>query len=217
MTGVSWTLLLLAAAAALTDWVAVARRDTALEGYAKPAATGAFLLAAVVIDPIFSGQKWWFVLGLVLCLAGDVLLWMDRFVEGLGAFLGAHLAFVFGLSLRDLDEIAGFAGAVVGVVLVVDVGHRVISAARLSEPGLVGPVAAYVAAIATTVALAVATRSLAAVLGGLLFVASDFVIAQRRFLGERAWQGVTIMVTYHGALFFLVLSIAGRPVDVPFI
>ena len=46
-----------------------------------------------------------------------------------------------------------------------------------------------------------------AIAGALIFMASDSLIAETRFVKERAWHSVGIMVTYHLALAGLALSI----------
>ena len=45
-----------------------------------------------------------------------------------------------------------------------------------------------------------------AIAGAVLFMASDALIAESRFVRERAWHPVTIMVTHHLALTGLVLG-----------
>jgi hypothetical protein len=54
---------------------------------------------------------------------------------------------------------------------------------------------------------AVASANAYGVAGALLFIASDSLIAETRFVGERPWGPVAIMVTYHLALTGLVVSL----------
>jgi hypothetical protein len=45
------------------------------------------------------------------------------------------------------------------------------------------------------------------IVGALFFMLSDSLIAEHRFVKERAWQPVGIMVTYHLALAGLALGL----------
>jgi uncharacterized membrane protein YhhN len=56
-------------------------------------------------------------------------------------------------------------------------------------------------------ASAIASGNPWAIVGALLFVASDSLIAETRFVGPRTGGAVAIMVTYHFAQAGLVLSL----------
>src|SRR5688572_22987648 len=94
----TWALLALSAVAAVGDWIAVARREKALEYVCKPLATMFLVGVAVALDPSDPTARRWFVVALLLALVGDVLLMLPRgfFVGGLLAFLFAHIAYVIG-------------------------------------------------------------------------------------------------------------------------
>jgi len=49
----------------------------------------------------------------------------------------------------------------------------------------------------------------AAIVGSALFVVSDSILGWRQFVAEHRWMPVAIMVTYHGALLGLALTLAG--------
>lgn len=213
MTTTAWVLLVLAAAAAAADWVAVSRRPGArpLEYVAKPLTLALLIGVAVAIDPSDDAQRAWFVVALVLCLAGDVFLMLptEQFVAGLGSFLLGHVAYVVGFTLE-----AGFSafGLVLGVLVVVVagfiLGRRVLTAVRRgSEPELVGPVVAYIAVISAMVACAIGSGDPVAVAGAVLFYGSDLTIALTRFEQPRRRGPLTIMVTYHLAQALLVVSL----------
>jgi uncharacterized membrane protein YhhN len=70
------------------------------------------------------------------------------------------------------------------------------------------PVAAYVAVISSMVLAAAGTGDGRAVVGALLFAASDSLIARQRFVREASWAPLTIIVTYHLAQALLVTSFA---------
>ncbi len=65
-----WALVAMAGAAAVVDWVAVARHDTRLGYVAKPAVLVALTVACAVL-PVWRtdlvDRRWWFVAALVCC------------------------------------------------------------------------------------------------------------------------------------------------------
>lgn len=210
MNGASFLLLALGLAAAFANWIAVGRGAKPLEYVAKPLTLVLFIAAAVALDPSDETVRLWFVIALVLCLVGDVLLMIPRnlFVFGLGAFLMGHLAYVVGLQLAGQTGLWFVIGLAVVLVGAVVIGVRVVRAVRASEPSLVGPVTAYMAVISLMVACAFGTRNGFAIVGALLFYGSDALIAWNRFVRPAPWAGVAIMVTYHLGQLGLVLSLA---------
>ena len=210
MTTAAWILLGVAAVLALLDWVAVARGLRRLEYVAKPGATLALALVAATLDPAYSDTRALFVLALLASLGGDVFLMLpgDRFVAGLGSFFIAQLLYTVGFALHG-GSVADYAiGAAIVAVLVVPLCLRFVGALRRTgRDQLVVPVLAYMGAIATMAASALASGNAFAIFGALLFVASDSLIAETRFVGDRPWGTVAIIVTYHLAQAGLVLSL----------
>ncbi|MGI8775757.1 MAG: lysoplasmalogenase [Actinomycetota bacterium] len=217
MNGATQILLVLGAAAALVDWWAVHRRDKSVEYVAKPAVMVFLIAAAVALDPIDPARRDWFVMALILSLAGDVFLMLpDRFIPGLASFLLAHGAYIIGFQFRP-EHLAGSypeLGAVgVGVIaafflaVVLLVGRRILAGARESNPKLAIPVAGYMAAIATMVLVAMADFIPLAVAGAALFFLSDTLIGFNRFVRPAPWMPVAIIATYHLAQFGLVASL----------
>lgn len=207
MTTAAWVLLVVAAILAAGDWVAVARASKPVEYVCKPATLAALIAVAVVLDPVHSDTRSWFVVALVLSLLGDIFLMVPRnwFVAGLSAFLLGHVAYVVGLNLHtEGNWWLGIPVALVAGLLAV----RLVRGIRRSdEPGLVGPVIAYVVVIAAMGVSAVASGNALAAIGALLFMASDSLIGENRFVQPRAWAGGAIMVTYHLGQAGLVLSL----------
>jgi alkenylglycerophosphocholine/alkenylglycerophosphoethanolamine hydrolase len=216
-----WTLMAVAAVAAGTDWVAVSSGHQRLEYAAKPAVLAALVAAAADIPTdhtVLADRRLWFVVALVCCLAGDVLLMLPRdlFVPGLAAFLGGHVFFIVGLlqppspSVPPFSfSVPGLVAAGVGVVVVEAVPAALLlrSLVDRRQRQLVAPVALYLMAIATMVVLAVNVGSLAAGLGAVLFLASDTLLAWNRFIRPIPSGPVGVHVTYHLAQALLVLSL----------
>jgi uncharacterized membrane protein YhhN len=200
VTTTAWVALVIAAGFAVGNWVAVARARKPLEYLCKPATMVALVVVALALEPVIEGRRAWFVVALVLSLAGDVFLMLprDRFIAGLVSFLLGHIAYVVGLRVDGGTVAALLVAAVaVGAVAAV-VGSRVVRAVRRGpDPGLTGPVVAYMIVISAMVACALATGNVLAAAGASLFFASDALIAWNRFVRALPWAPVAIMVTYH--------------------
>ena len=210
MTGTAVTLLAATIVVAAIDWWAVATDRRRVEYVAKPLTMVVLIAAALAIDPADGTQRTWFVVALVLSLAGDVFLMLPRdlFVPGLASFLLGHVAYIVGLLSGGIST----AGLVVGVVIVAValplLGGRVLGAVRSGdEPELTVPVTLYVLVISAMVVSAGASGSALALAGALSFYASDALIAWTRFIQPLAWGRVAVMVTYHAAQIALVASL----------
>ncbi|MCZ2291272.1 MAG: lysoplasmalogenase [Burkholderiales bacterium] len=140
-------------------------------------------------------------IGLVLSLVGDVaLLWRQGFVPGLVSFLLAHLAYL--AAFARVQPLAARRGPFVVYAIV---AALVFSLLWPDVPKVLRlPVALYVAALASMAAQAAvlwrsalhdaAARRLA--LGGLLFLASDTLLAVNRFSMPLPLAGVWVLSTY---------------------
>lgn len=195
MTTIAWIFLGVATVYAVADWFAVATGDRFLEYIAKPSVMAFLFGVALTVNATSEAAQNWFAIALLLSLAGDVFLMVpgDRFVPGLVSFLLAHVAYVVGLLQLDLSPPFLAVGLVVAAVIIGVVGTRVIGAVRSSgDDELVVPVAVYIGAIAAMTTAAFATGDGRAIVGALLFVSSDAMLAWDRFAGEPAEAPVTV-------------------------
>ncbi len=198
------------------DWWAVARADRRLEYVCKPAATASLLGIAATLHAAPAATQTWFLVALALCLVGDVCLLLpegqaghDGFIPGLGAFLLAHVCFTLGFVARGLTTLGVVIGVVVIASVAVPLAVRFVGALRRAgDRALVPPILAYLVAIAATVVTAAGAGNPWGIAGAALFVGSDALIAETRFVGERRGAPVAIMVTYYLALGALVASLA---------
>lgn len=206
MTSGAWALLGVAAVLALGNWSAVARGAKTLEYVCKPATLAALIGVALTLDPVHSDVRAWFVVALVLCLAGDVFLMLpgDRFVPGLVSFLLGHIAYVVGLNLHGGSAAELAIAAVPVLVLALILGRRFV---RAADAELRIPVIAYTAIISAMVTSAWASGNALAAAGATSFFTSDGLIAETRFVAPRRWAPVAIMVTYHVGQALLVVSL----------
>ncbi len=210
MTGAAFLLLALALAAAGLDWVAVHQEQKALEYVCKPLTLVLLIGSALALHPDDDAVRAWFVAALVLCLIGDVFLMLphDLFVLGLGSFLLGHVAYIVGMHVDGVDGPRFLVGVVIVMAMLAVIGTRILRGVRAGpDPGLAGPVVAYMFVISAMVASAIGVGHPAGVLGASLFYASDALIAWNRFIGETRHGRLAIIITYHLAQVGLVLSL----------
>jgi uncharacterized membrane protein YhhN len=177
-----------AVVAALANWWSRWRDHRPTEVWSKPLTLLALIGVAVALDPVDPTVRVWFVVALVLSLAGDVfLLGGDRwFVAGLGSFLLGHLAYVVGFavgrrgggglcSLQPHAWWCSHSRSADGSLHLQPKGDRKLRV----------PVAAYLGVISMMVMSAAAVWNAWALLGAVTFLVSDTVLGWRQFV-ERA-------------------------------
>ena len=157
--------------------------------------------------------------GLCLSLGGDVaLLWPAQgFLPGLVAFLAAHLAYL----------VAFTRGVRLGASPVAYAGYALLAGSVLAvlwpgvPAGLRVPVAAYVLCLAAMAAQTASAWLVArgtppaawlwrAALGGLLFLASDALLAFNRFHTPLPLAGLLILTTYWAAQWLIASALPPR-------
>jgi len=163
---------------------------------AKPLASGAFIWAGIAAGALDSPYGRWVLLGLLLCLLGDLLLIPnDRpgvFRAGVFAFLAGHVAYSAAFMTRPLDAFGLAAGA---ILLAVVVGGVLRWLGGSLPQGMVWPVRIYMIVIGVMSTLACGVTAAggpwAVAVGALAFTASDVSVARDRFVRHqflnRAW------------------------------
>lgn len=194
---------------ALTDWWSRLRHLTRVETVTKPLTT-LLVIAIAATSGAPADRLVPAVVALALCLVGDIALMnvVDKFVVGLAAFLLGHLAFIVVFVNTGLDSttLAGIA-LVLSALLATGPGQAIVRGATVHDAALRRPVLAYLAIISLMTVFAWGTSNTWIVVGATLFVISDTVLGWRQFVRERAWMPVTVMITYHGAIACLALSL----------
>lgn len=208
-------LLVLSAALGLTavlNWVAVARGDHVVELITKPS----FVLLliglawALAADPVPGAPELMPVLtALGLGLVGDVLLLTAttaRFLLGLVAFLVGHVAWIW--AMLSAPRIGGFPWwllAVGPLVLVLHgrFGRHVVRFAGRQR----GAVFAYLLVLVALVVVAAWHGDVVVLAGCVLFLVSDLLLGHDRFVLERRWAPVQVMVTYQAAQLLIVAGL----------
>jgi uncharacterized membrane protein YhhN len=208
MTTPTWIALAAATVAAIADWRAVWTRPSPRENVLKPLVLVAIIALALTVHPTDGAQRAWFVVALVLSLAGDVFLLpsVDRFVPGLASFLLAHLAYVVGFLVAGRGD-----ASLVPLVFVLGglalLAQLVVRSVARTQRDLLVPVVVYILVISGMVASSYWHGDVVGIGGAVLFAMSDSILAMDRFVIQRRWMPTAVMVTYHVAQALLVLSL----------
>lgn len=192
----------------------------------KPLASLLILAGAwYVATPVSRRYQLWVAFGLLLCLAGDVLLlppW-DAFVPGLACFLLAHLMFfaAFGEGVqRPAWMPAMLASFVAGVLVMAWLWTDLPDPLRI-------PVVVYTAVISLMAGQAIgrawrlrgrgehSVTAAYAAFGALVFVLSDTLLAYDRFHAPLPLAALWILGSYYVAIACIARSVhlSGRDVD----
>ncbi|MCZ7532786.1 MAG: lysoplasmalogenase [Acidimicrobiia bacterium] len=201
--------LVLAGVSAIVNWWSVATDRRSVEVFAKPTTLALLILAALVIEPATPSVRIWFVVGLILSLAGDVFLLLDArfFVAGLASFLTAHIAYIVGLLISGTDTAAVGIGVVLVVLAICVTGRRIHRAAVRTDQRLAIPVAAYIVVISAMLVAAIGTVNSVAVAGAALFYLSDTILGWNRFVAPIPNGRLMTMMSYHTGQALLVLAL----------
>ncbi len=196
--------LILALICASLEVIAVSKNLQRLEYFAKPAVMICLFLWLYSSTGL-QGNPFWFGLGILFSLVGDVLLISadKTFLLGLIAFLLAHICYVTGFR-EEIVTVTAWS-LILAVFIAINVGRllrRIVGAMRAKgQQGLVIPVIAYGTVISVMLYAAMSTiynptwktnASFFVSLGAFLFCASDAILAWNKFVSPikngRAWN-----------------------------
>jgi uncharacterized membrane protein YhhN len=178
----------------------------------KPTTIGLIILLAWLTGGEQPDRYFWLIFaGLLFSAAGDVFLMLpkDRFVPGLLSFLIAHLLYIAAFTAP-----AGFFAAPL-LALPFLLGAGVLLAILLPKTGTLAlPVIVYSTALAT-MGWQAASRwqvlqddaSFYAMIGAILFMVSDSVLAINRFARPFRAAEVVLLTTYFAAQTLIALSV----------
>jgi uncharacterized membrane protein YhhN len=200
-----------ALATAVINLYAVIASRLRVEAFTKPGVLVLLILAALVLHPHIEAQRWLFIVGLALGLAGDIFLLpqLDRLIPAIAAFGAGHLAYIAGFLLSGFRPVWVAAGVVVVVVAAVLMLPRIVRGLRdAGSDRLVGPVVGYAVLISAFVVSAAGSGRPVGALGALLFYASDGLLSWYRFVGPRRWGRTVNIALYHLGQTLLVVSLA---------
>ncbi|MCC3372574.1 lysoplasmalogenase [Cohnella sp. REN36] len=164
----------------------------------------------------WKSAHWLLLTGLFFCMLGDGLL--GWFVVGLSAFLVGHLFYLASFWREHRPSRLRSAAIVPIACFAVYMGWELVHAlARDDKHALVFPVLLYIAVISLMAWSAIRTGKTWAIVGGLLFLASDAILSWNLFVSDVAYAGVLIMTTYYVAQFCIAHSIrtTAAPTPIP--
>lgn len=162
----------------------------------------------------------WIVAALAASIVGDIfLMWANRwFVQGLAAFLVAHLFYIGALWTAMPGPLAA-ADLVTGLILVLFVlamRRRLVNGMlEQGQEKLIAPVTVYLSVIAVMVWRSVGllfgpdpahVRGWLVALGGVLFMLSDSFLGWDRFVRPVPRRDLLVMSTYFAAQYCFALS-----------
>lgn len=194
----------------LIEWVAAGKRWIRLRVVTKPLS----MLILIFIFLNLGGWElpgYWFVLGLVFSLLGDIFLLMRSrfFVPGLFSFLFAHIFYIIGFAYGSI-ELNWWMLVPLGIasLLILVAYPRIIGGIRrrLEHRRLWLPVVLYMVTITIMLLMAMLTwfrpiwnypAVLLVSVGALSFTISDTVLATGRFLRPVPYGNFLVMFTYH--------------------
>lgn len=211
------TVLALLGIATLAD-LYLGSNDTLSRVFTKPLLMP-LLMLAFIMEAGINGTPQRLLLGaLLFSWLGDVFLLFEQknslfFILGLSSFLTAHVIYIIYFSGIPSEKASYFRKRPVMFLAVV---AYVIELLYLLWPGLGAlklPVLVYALVIGTMLCMALwqygrlkDNTALLFILGALLFVLSDSILALDRFRGHHAWSGVLIMTTYVAAQLLITLG-----------
>ena len=190
------------------DWVAVHHGHQAMRYVFKPLTLVLLTAAALALDPDDPTVRTWFVVALVMSLAGDIFLMLpgDLFVPGLGVVpAGPRRLRRRAARSRASNRSASSSGSPWWPSPSPSSGRGSSPGVRRTEPALGPPVLAYMGVISAMLVCAIGTAAPLAIAGAGLFYASDALIGWGRFVEARPWGDLAVMVTYHLGQVLLVL------------
>ncbi|MCT6925204.1 lysoplasmalogenase [Metasolibacillus sp.] len=143
--------------------------------------------------------------GLIFCAIGDYTL--QWFIIGLFSFLIGHIFYIIAFQQTNEGEIH----RLVKMLLIAYGGFMMVFLLSFILPDggyiLALAVCAYIGAILLMGWNSFRTASSFAIIGALLFISSDSILAINRFITDIPYSHILIMLTYYAAQLFIALSI----------
>ncbi|MBK9924378.1 MAG: lysoplasmalogenase [Anaerolineales bacterium] len=203
-------LIVLALVFAGLESLALWKKLPKLEYIAKPAVM-VCLFVWLYLSTGLQGTTFWFGLGLIFSLAGDVLLMLslDRmFIFGLIAFLLAHVSYLIGFQ-NELMKVTAWSVILIALLSVsaIRIMQRIVSAIREGgQARMAYPVIVYSTVITVMLYAAMTTisnpewtanSSLLVGVGAFLFYLSDVILAWNKFVSPIKNGRIINIAAYH--------------------
>ena len=213
MTTHLWVLGVALGVTAVINWGSVLRGDFVVERITKPLFM--LLLMGVAWSLYWEGRVPGapdllpVMVALAFSLVGDIALLNAteaRFLVGLGAFLLAHVAYAW--AILETPTPPGFPWWLLAVVPAVLMLHSLVGRDIVRHAGEhKGPVFIYQLVLTALLIIAGWKGDRVVLLGCAVFTASDAILGHDRFVHERRWAPLTVIVTYHVAQVLIVVGL----------
>lgn len=148
---------------------------------------------------------WLVSIGLIFCAIGDYTL--QWFIVGLCFFLTGHIFYIFAFRSAHVAKTPLYVKIILGVYGAIMMFWIAGSLFEKGDYVLAIAVVAYILVILTMGWMSFRTGSSYAIIGAVLFIMSDSILAINRFMFDVSYSHELIMLTYYGAQFFFMLSI----------
>ena len=164
------------------------------------------LIALLSVAPHVKTYHILMTLGLIICAIGDYTL--QWFVVGLSFFLLGHVFYIS--AFLKTKERKPPTALLIGLLVYGVIMAGIITGGLLKDGDIIMGIAvlAYICVIMTMGLTAWRTNCIFAIIGSLLFIVSDSILALNKFTVSIPYAGVYIMVTYYAAQLLLALSIS---------
>lgn len=164
--------------------------------------------AAITLPFVSREYKRIVIAGLTVCMVADgVIYW---FMAGLITFFIGHIFYIYAFKRESRGPIPKWAAILLllyGAFMAVWIAG---SQFANGESILGVAIIAYIAIILTMGWMAIRTQLKLAIIGALLFIFSDSVLAIDRFVVDIPYRDAFVMVTYYAAQVFIAASIGSR-------
>lgn len=201
-------LLVIYCSALIVETFANLTQSTGLQSFSKPALMLILIFYFLINARKLISAKFLIISALFFSWLGDVLLFLDKiyksyFIYGLTAFLAAHIFYIFYFwRMRKINKTAKLPNALIFVGIA---AYSLIFFAFLSPnaKNLLVPLGIYGLAISVMLGMSLTAFDFKknkfgklCVIGTLLFVLSDSILAINRFVSPFKYAMVFIMLTY---------------------
>lgn len=208
---------------ALLEWLSVWKGWPGLEYFSKPAVMVCLFLRVYSSTGLL-GNTFWFGLGILFSLAGDVLLMISldlMFLFGLVAFLLTHISYILGFR-EGLTSPSAWSLILMIVILVnsLRVIRRIIGAMRAKgQNELAGPVIVYGLVISLMLYAGMSTiynpawkinAALSVGLGAFSFYISDLILAWNKFVAPVKNASILNITAYHLGQIGLIAGVVSQ-------
>ncbi|MBN2341241.1 MAG: lysoplasmalogenase [Deltaproteobacteria bacterium] len=172
-------------------------------GITKTIASAAFVIAAIFSDIFLASNGTTILIGLLLCLVGDVFLISQKklfFMMGLVSFLFAHIAYCVAFIAQTPYLVALLIAAPALFAIGFTIGKWLLP--KVGD-NMKKPVAAYIITICCMVALSIgaafANHQWQLMVAAILFMISDIFVAKDRFIESTFLNRLFGLPLYYGA------------------